>query len=67
MIKGFQRKMCPCCHFPQMKLWEELTDEEKFLALRLPLSATFTKRERETHLFCPRCWHEEAEKTIENC
>ncbi|MDQ3061598.1 MAG: hypothetical protein M3R14_01885 [Acidobacteriota bacterium] len=67
MIKGFQRKMCPRCHFPQMKLWEELTDEEKFLVERLPLSASFTRQERKTHLFCLRCWHEEAEKTIENC
>ncbi len=67
MIKGFNQKVCPRCHFPQMKLWEELTDEEKFLAERLQLSTTFTKRERETHLFCPRCWQEETEKTIEDC
>jgi hypothetical protein len=33
----------------------------------LPMSATFTRRERETHLFCPRCWFEQADKTIENC
>ncbi len=66
-MKGFPEKMCPRCHFPQMKLWKELTDEEKFLAERLPLSATFTKRERETHLFCPRCWNETVAKTPENC
>ena len=50
--------MCPRCHFPQMKTWQELNGEEKFLAERLPMSATFTRRERETHLFCPRCWNE---------
>jgi len=66
-MKGFQGKMCPQCHFPQMKRWEELTGEEKFLAERLPLSATFTRRERETHLFCPRCWHEETNETDEIC
>ncbi|CAN5645591.1 hypothetical protein BH24ACI1_BH24ACI1_16180 [soil metagenome] len=59
MMKGFQRKMCPRCHFPQMKLWEELTNEEKFLAERLPLSKDFSLRERKRHCFCPRCWFEE--------
>ncbi|MCY7348317.1 MAG: hypothetical protein LH614_19150 [Pyrinomonadaceae bacterium] len=38
-----------------MKSWKELKDDEKFLAERLPLSANYTKREREKHLFCPRC------------
>ncbi len=66
-MKGFQKKICPRCHQPQMKTWAELTAEEKFLAERLPLSAEFTKRERETHLFCPRCWNEIADKTAENC
>jgi len=67
MVKGFQRKMCPKCHFPQMKVWEKLTDEEKFLAERLPMSATFTRREREKHLFCPRCWQEIVSDEIADC
>lgn len=50
-----------------MKEWNELSDEEKFLAERLPLSATYTLKEREKHLFCPRCRHEEEERNIENC
>jgi len=50
-----------------MKHWKELSDEEKFLAARLPLSAEFTKRDRETHLFCPRCWNEIVDETVENC
>ena len=66
-MKGFDEKICPRCHHVEMKTWNELTDEEKILAERLPMSATFTRRERETHLFCPRCWHEKAEKTIEKC
>ncbi len=57
-MKGFNQKMCPRCHFPQMKLWEELTDEEKFLAERLPMSTEFSIEERKQHLFCPRCWLE---------
>jgi len=66
-MKGFDEKMCPRCQQAKMKRLENLTNEEKFLAERLPMSATYARRERETHLFCPRCWHEEAEKTIENC
>ena len=66
-MKGFDEKKCPRCEHPRMKTWNELTGDEKILAERLPQSATYARRERETHLFCPRCWHEEAEKTIENC
>ncbi len=66
-MKGFQEKMCPQCQYPQMKRWSELDGDEKILAERLPLSATFSPQERELHLFCPRCWHEVVEKLIENC
>ncbi len=57
-MKSFHEKICPRCHHEKMKAWTDLNGEEKFLAERLPLSAEFTKRERETHLFCPRCWLE---------
>jgi len=30
-MKGFHEKMCPKCHHPQMKTWEELSGEQKFL------------------------------------
>ena len=58
---------CPKCDYLRMKQWTELNGDEKFLVERLPLSATFTERERETHLFCPRCWSETAAETLENC
>ena len=66
-MKGFLFMKCLRCDYPQMKSWAELTDEEKFLAERLPLSAEFTRQERETHLFCPRCWHEETGKPSAVC
>ncbi len=66
-MKGFSKKSCPRCYYPLMKRWKELSEEEKILAERLPMSATFTRRERETHLLCPRCWHEEAEETTADC
>jgi len=57
-MKGFNEKMCPRCHGAAMKGWKDLTDEEKFLAERLPPSAEFSVAERKKHLFCPRCWLE---------
>lgn len=52
-------KICPRCHSPKMKIWEDLTDEEKFLAERLPASAEYTVAERKKHRFCTRCWFED--------
>jgi hypothetical protein len=66
-MKSFNEKMCPRCQQAKMKRWEDLSGEEKLLAERLPMSATYARRERETHLFCPRCWHEEPDATALNC
>lgn len=41
-----------------MERWTDLTDEEKFLAERLPMSSDFSAAEREKHFFCPCCWLE---------
>ena len=49
---------CPRCTLPGMKTWDQLTEEEQFLALRLPASADFTPEERKKHRFCTRCWYE---------
>ena len=57
-MKGFNENMCPKCHYPQMKRWEELSDEQKFLVERLPMSKDFSLAERKRHRFCPRCWFE---------
>lgn len=51
------QKRCPRCD-GHLKYWSDLTDEERFLAERLPASAEFTPREREKHLFCSRCRYE---------
>ncbi len=50
--------ICPQCEHPRMKTWEELDSNEKFIVERLPPSAEYTRKERQTHLFCPRCRHE---------
>jgi hypothetical protein len=53
---------CPKCDSLRLKTWDELTDEEQFLAERLPASAHFKTRERKKHRFCTRCWYEEIEQ-----
>lgn len=50
---------CPKCGESRMKTWDELTDEQKFLAERLPASAEFTSDKRKKHRFCDRCWFED--------
>lgn len=42
-----------------LKRWDELNDEQKFLAERLPVSAEYSAAERKKHRFCTRCWFEE--------
>lgn len=65
-MKGFHEKMCPQCHHPKMKTWKELSDEQKFLAERLPGSAEFSLEQRKKHRFCERCWFEDVQFKTEN-
>lgn len=58
---------CPCCEYPQMKTWNELDSDEKFIIERLPNSAKFSVEERKKHSFCPRCHHEEIAPAAVNC
>jgi len=60
-MKGLHEKNCPKCHFPKMKSWEELSDEQKFLIEKLPLNAEFSLRQRKKHRFCERCWFEDVD------
>lgn len=59
-MKGFYEKLCPKCQHPKLKTWQELSDEQKFLVERLPLSADFRIEERKKHRFCERCWFEDS-------
>lgn len=54
----FGERTCPKCHTKLLKNWAELTSDEKLLAEKLPLSAEFSTKERERHLFCTNCWYE---------
>jgi len=50
---------CPRCSSPKIKIWNDLSDEQKMLVERLPMSAEFTLDERKRHRFCERCWFED--------
>ena len=60
-MKSFQLKICPKCHSPKMKDWNDLTAEQKFLVERLPRNSEFTAEERKKHRFCERCFYEQIE------
>ena len=49
---------CPKCGCHRFREWDRLTDDEKFIAERLPASADHTPKQRRRHRFCTRCWHE---------
>lgn len=53
------RKICPQCGAVKMSLWNELSDDQKFLVERLPLSSEFPAEQRKRHRFCERCFFEE--------
>jgi Zn-finger nucleic acid-binding protein len=55
---GLQSEKCPKCHKKYLKDWKDLTSDEKFVVERLPMSAEFSKKERQHHLFCTNCWYE---------
>jgi len=57
-MKGFKKKMCPQCGSPKIKEWKDLTDEQKFLVERLPMSAEFSLDERKRNYWCVKCWEE---------
>lgn len=58
-INEIEKDFCPRCHSPKMKSWEELGEEEKMLAEKLPASAEFTLKQRKKHRFCVQCWFEQ--------
>jgi len=58
-MKAPGQTICPRCGAMKLKSWSDLTDDERFLAERLPASAEYSKDQRKKHRFCTRCWFEE--------
>jgi len=66
-MESFQEIYCIRCGSQKLKRWDELSADEKFLAERLPQSATVSLEERKRHLFCPLCWNEVDDNRSEFC
>jgi hypothetical protein len=53
---------CPRCHAARLRSWDELSDEEREAARRLPAPpgrAAEGRAARERRRWCVRCWHGE--------
>jgi len=57
-MNDLKRESCPRCGNQKLKSWNELTDDEKILVEKLPLSADYKIEERRRNLWCARCRHE---------
>jgi hypothetical protein len=49
---------CPRCGFHRLKSWDELTDDERFVAERTINASELTPDQRKKSLICTRCWYE---------
>ena len=55
---------CPRCGAGRLRAWNELSDEEREVAKRLPASADYTLTERQIrHRWCTSCWFEETSRS----
>ena len=59
-MKGLRsEEICPRCGAGRLKNWDELADEQRMLAERLPGNADYPAAARKKHRYCERCWYEE--------
>jgi len=58
---------CLRCGAGRLREWNELSDEEREVVLRLPASADYSIELRQsTHRWCTRCWYEEGAGLTQN-
>ena len=58
---GQAEDACPRCGAGRLRVWYELTDEEREVVKRLPASTGVTLEERAaSNLWCAKCWFEDA-------
>ncbi|HUS11961.1 MAG TPA: hypothetical protein VMZ30_15960 [Pyrinomonadaceae bacterium] len=56
-------RRCPRCQDGLLRVWDELSDEEREVVKRLPASAEYAATERQRlHQWCTRCWYEATER-----
>lgn len=59
--------LCPRCRAGSLRVWYELTEEEREAVKRLPASAEVPPEERAARRrWCTRCWHEETGTEAQN-
>jgi len=53
------RDRCPRCGEGRLRRFDELSEEEREVARRLPASADYASDERRAlHRWCAKCWYE---------
>lgn len=58
---GQATDICPRCREGRLRVWYELTEEEREVVKRLPASADLPLEGRAARRrWCAQCWHEEA-------
>ena len=58
---------CKRCDYGTLRPWDELDDEQKEVAERLPASADYALEERKAHhRWCTRCWYEDKGDRVRN-
>lgn len=58
---GQATESCPRCGAGGLRVWYELTEEEREVVKRLPSSADLSLEERAARgRWCTRCWHEDS-------
>lgn len=56
-------RQCPRCS-GRMRVWSELSEDEREVVRRLPSSADYPLEVRQNRRWCTRCWHEEGAAVI---
>jgi len=57
---------CPRCGEGRLVGWNELSDEERVLARRLPAAGYSLDERKARHRWCQRCWFEETGDTTQH-
>ena len=48
--------VCPKCGHRKLKTWNDLSEDEKMIARRVPNAEDFSIKDFKSMTFCVRCW-----------
>ncbi len=63
MRKLIHEMLCPRCLTTGLKLWDELSADERMIIERHPSTAAIAPEERKKHRFCMRCLYFDADRS----